>query len=223
MNSIRKNWNWALVALLGIIPLIPVFSMIQLDFSPSADSWISMEKISVPSRQPGEAARQVSGAHVAVKETGEWAIRWLVVILSLTPIAILTGIKSRLFVRQAAGIVAFVYATLHFIFFCIDRGWAETFKEFGYVLGLIAALIMTILAFTSNRKSMRFMRKNWKKMHRTAYLVALLAVTHVVLLEHGAWLPYLVILVLGFVVRSNLVKNRLSRFRSRKELAIAQS
>ncbi len=223
MNWIKNNWNWVLVVIVGIIPLINIFSMIHLDFSSSADSWISMGTVSIPGHRAGEATRIVSGAHVAVKETGEWAIRWLVVILSLTPVAILAGIKSRLFVRQAAGITTFVYAALHFVFFCIDRGWIETFKEFGYVMGLIAALIMTILAITSNRKSMRFMRKKWKKMHRAAYLAALLAVTHVVLLEHGAWLPYLIILVLGFVVRTSFVKSLLLKLRTRNVVALAQS
>ena len=221
MNWIKKNWNWVVVTLIGIIPLIPVFSMIQLDFSSSADSWISMGTITVPGHRPGEAVRQVSGAHIAVKETGEWAIRWMVVILSLTPIAILTGIKSRLFVRQAAGIITFVYAALHFIFFCIDRGWFETFKEFGYVMGLIAALIMAVLAISSNRKSMRLLAKTWKKMHRTAYLAALLAITHVMLLKHGTWLPYLIILALGFVVRTSFVKSRLSKLRTRNAVTFA--
>jgi len=221
MDWIKKNWNWVLVVLIGIAPLVKIFSMIQLDFSPNADSWISMGTFSVPGHRPGEAARQVSGAHIAVKETGEWAIRWLMVILSLTPIAIITGIKSRLFVRQTAGIITFVYSALHFVFFCIDRSWIETFKEFGFVMGLVATIIMAALAITSNRRSMRFMRKKWKKMHRTAYLAALLAIAHVVLLKHGTWLPYLIILAVGFVVRTSFVKSRLSKLRTRNVVALA--
>lgn len=212
-----------LVVILGLVPLISIFSMIHLDFSSSADSWISMGKISIPGHRPGEAERIVSGAHIAVKQTGEWAIRWLTVILSLTPIAIVTGIKSRLFVRQAAGSFAFLYAALHFVFFCIDKSWIETFKEFGLVMGLIATIIMAALAFTSNRKSMRLMRKNWKKMHRAAYVAGGLSIVHLLLLKHADWAPYLAIMVVGFVLRLSFVKNKISRLRTKKVVTVAHA
>ncbi|WP_163717110.1 ferric reductase-like transmembrane domain-containing protein [Mangrovibacterium lignilyticum] len=216
MNWIKSNWNWMLVVIIGFLPLTGILAMINLDFSSSADSWISMDSLTVPGRNPGDAPRIISGAHMAVKETGEWAIRWLVAILSLSPIAILTGIKSRLYVRQTMGITAFVYAALHFLFFCIDKSWVETFKEFGFVLGLLATLVMLVLAITSNRKSMRYLRKKWKKLHRMAYLAGFLAVLHVVLLEHGSWAPYLAILVVGFILRTTFVKSKISRLRTKK-------
>jgi sulfoxide reductase heme-binding subunit YedZ len=139
-------------------------------------------------------------------------------VLSLTPITILTGIKSRLHVRQALGITAFVYASLHFLFFCVDKGWMATFKEFGLVLGLISTLVMMVLAITSNRRSMKFMRKFWKKMHRMAYLAGMLAVCHVVLLEHGDWIPYAVLLVIGFTLRTPVVKQWIAQVRNRGEM-----
>ncbi|PTN08476.1 ferric reductase-like transmembrane domain-containing protein [Mangrovibacterium marinum] len=223
MNWIKKNRNWVVVVILGIIPLVNILSMIQLDFSSSADSWISMGSLSIPGHRQGEAARIVSGAHIAVRETGEWAVRWLMVILSLTPIAILTGIKSRLYVRQAAGIITFLYTALHLLFFCIDRNWIETFQEFGFVMGFIAAIIMAALAITSNRKSMRFMRKKWKKMHKTAYLAALLTIGHLVLLKHTTWAPYLLILLVGFVLRLNFVRSKIREWRSGKAVSIARA
>jgi sulfoxide reductase heme-binding subunit YedZ len=223
MNWIKNNWNWLLVVIVGLVPLISIFSLIHLDFSSSADSWISMGKISIPGRRPGEAERIVSGAHVAVRQTGEWAIRWLTVVLSLTPIAVVTGVKSRLHVRQAAGSFAFFYAALHLVFFCIDRSWIETFKEFGFMMGLIATIIMAALAVTSNCKSMRLMRKNWKKMHRAAYVAGVLSIIHLLLLKHADWVPYLVILVVGFVLRLSFVKNKISRLRTKKAVAVTHA
>ncbi|NEW84086.1 MAG: hypothetical protein GZ094_17195, partial [Mariniphaga sp.] len=167
-------------------------------------------------RRPGELAKEVSGAHMAVKETGEWAIRWLVAILSLTPIAILTGIKSRLHVRQAIGVTAFIYAFLHLLFFCIDKGFMETFKEFGNIMGLLATLVMLVLAITSNKRSMKFMRKSWKKLHRLAYLAGILAILHLVLLEHGDWAPYAILLTIGFLVRTAFIKGAINKIRIRR-------
>lgn len=216
MNWIKKNWGWVTVIIIGLLPLIGVLKMINLDFSGSAETWISMDSFTMPARRPGELPKVVTGAGRAVKETGEWAIRWIVIILSMTPFSILTGKKPSLSVRQAAGISAFTYAVLHFLFFCVDKGWLETFKEFGLVLGLIATLVMMVLAITSNTRSMKFLRKKWKKLHRLAYLAGVLAILHVALLEHGDWIPYLIILIIGFLLRSTFIKQSISNRRTRR-------
>ena len=216
MCWLKMNWGWIVVIFLGLIPLTGILRMINIDFTESGASWITMDSLTVPGRRPGELPREISGAHMAVKETGEWAIRWVVIVLSLTPFSILTGVKSRLHVRQAIGITAFVYAFLHLLFFCIDKGLMETFKETGTILGLIAALIMMLLAITSNRRSMRFLRKTWKKIHRMAYLAGILAVLHVALLEHDDWIPYLIILLIGFLLRLPFIRQEISEIRMRK-------
>jgi Predicted membrane protein len=206
MNWFRSNWGWLTVIALGLIPLIEVLGMIRIDFSGASEAWFSMDSVTMPGRHPDESTKEVSGAHIAVKQTGEWAIRWIVVILSMTPFGILTGKKPSLWVRQAAGITAFTYACLHFVFFCIDKSFMETFRSISFIVGLVATCIMLALAFTSNSKSMKILRKSWKKLHRFAYLAAILAVLHVALLEHGDWFPYLVILALGFVLRTKVMK-----------------
>jgi len=216
MNWIKKNWGWVTVIIIGLLPLVGVLKMINLDFSGSAETWFSMDSFTMPGRRLGELPKVVTGAGRAVKETGEWAIRWIVIILSLTPFSILTGKKPSLSVRQAAGITAFTYAGLHFLFFCVDKGWLETFKEFGSVLGLIATLVMMVLAITSNTRSMKFLRKKWKKLHRLAYLAGVLAILHVALLEHGDWIPYLIILIIGFLLRSTFIKQSISNRRTRR-------
>ncbi|HZL09192.1 MAG TPA: ferric reductase-like transmembrane domain-containing protein [Prolixibacteraceae bacterium] len=216
MNWLKHNWGWIIVILIGFLPLIGILQMISLDFSGSAETWFTMDSFTVQGRAPGELSREVSGAQMAVKETGEWAIRWIVIILSLTPFSILTGKKPSLSVRQAAGITAFVYAFLHLLFFIIDKGLMETFKEVGSVLGLIATLIMLALAVTSNKRSMKFLRKNWKKLHRFAYLAGILAVLHVALLDQGDWIPYFIILVIGFLLRTNIFRQSILKFKTRK-------
>jgi sulfoxide reductase heme-binding subunit YedZ len=215
-NWIMKNWGWVTVISLGLLPLIGILKMFNIDFTGTSESWITMDSFTMHGRRPGELSREVSGAHMAVKETGEWAIRWLVAILSLTPIASLTGIKSRLHVRQAIGIFAFIYAFLHLLFFCVDKGFMETFKEFGNILGLIATIVMLVLAITSNKRSMKFMRKKWKKLHRLSYPVAFLAILHMVLLEHGDWAPYAILLITGFILRITVIKGAINNFRTRK-------
>jgi sulfoxide reductase heme-binding subunit YedZ len=212
---IKKNWGWMTVIFIGLLPVIGILRMINIDFTATSESWISMDSFNMPGRRPGELTKEVTGAHMAVKETGEWAIRWLVAILSLTPFHILTGIKSRLYVRQAIGVTAFIYAFLHLLFFCIDKSLMETFKEFGNILGLSATIMMFIMAVTSNKRSMKFLRSSWKKVHRFAYLVGILAILHMALLEHGDWAPYAVLLIIGFLIRTTLIKGAIGRMRLR--------
>lgn len=213
MNWLKKNWGWIIVVLIVLFPLINVVKIIHIDFFGIEDSWITVDKILLPARNPGDIPHEVSGARMAVKETGEWAIRWLVFVLSLTPFAILTGKKPGLSVRQAAGIAAFIFAALHFLFFCLDRGLMDTFRDTSYILGLIATLVMCALAITSNKRAMRLLRKNWKRLHQMAYLAGFLSVLHIVLLRHGEWLPYAVILLIGFVLRVPFIKSGIANLK----------
>ncbi len=216
MNWIKKNWGWVTVIIIGLLPLTGILKMINIDFIGGSESWITMDSFTMQGRRPGELPREVSGAHIALKETGEWAIRWLIIVLSLTPFAILTGKKASLFVRQACGITAFVYASLHLLFFCIDKDFMGIFKGVSTILGLTSTLVMLALAVTSNKRSMKFLRNAWKKLHRFAYIAGVLAVMHVALLKHGDWVPYLIILAIGFLLRISYIEQAISNLKKRK-------
>lgn len=223
MNWIKNNWGWLTVIIIGVLPMVGILHFFNIDFSGNGPL-VSIDTITVPAHRSGDMPREVSGVHMAVKETGEWAIRWLVIVLSLTPFSIVTGKKPSFYVRQAAGIAAFTYAFLHFLFFCIDRGILETFDEIGFILGLIATLIMLVLAITSNKISMKLLRKTWKQIHRFAYFAALLSIIHVVLLEHGDWIPYAVFLVVGFLLRIPGIKHAILKARiSKAQKSIEQN
>jgi sulfoxide reductase heme-binding subunit YedZ len=45
-------------------------------------------------------------------------------------------------------------------------------------LGLIALMILSALAITSNKWSMRRLGKNWKRLHRLVYCVGIIVVVH---------------------------------------------
>ena len=62
-----------------------------------------------------------------------------------------------------------------------------------------------------------------EKIHQTAYLAGLLAVLHVALLKHGDWIPYVIILVAGFLLRLSIVRQAISKLRIRKTLVSAAS
>jgi sulfoxide reductase heme-binding subunit YedZ len=72
---------------------------------------------------------------------------------------------------------------LHLIFYIADSGVSAIFREINSILALIATIFMIALAMTSAKWAIRLLKKNWKRLHRLSYVIAILAVFHVVLIE----------------------------------------
>ena len=118
-------------------------------------------------------------------ETGEWALRFLLITLSLTPLAQIT--REIRFVRQRRmlGLFALFYASVHFLSwmaFILGFRWmaiAEELLERPYItIGFAAYLIILALGVTSPRAMVRRLGKNWKRLHKLIYLAAVLALIH---------------------------------------------
>jgi sulfoxide reductase heme-binding subunit YedZ len=195
-ESIKKNYGWVIVAILAALPLMAIFGNLNIDFANGLQ--ISLKEA------PGRGGR--STLDMLYHISGEFAIRWMVAVLTLTPFYILFGVTN-LFVRQAMGIATAIWSILHFALFIWGAGFMETFTQVNYVAGFIAVLILIPLLFTSNRKSMTAMLSKWKVLHRFTYLVVGLSMLHIVLLEK-TWIPYAVVLAIGFVLRVPSIRQR---------------
>ncbi|WP_173836111.1 ferric reductase-like transmembrane domain-containing protein [Flavobacterium sp. 14A] len=202
MSFIKKNYGWMIVALIGVLPIIPLLNLVTLNFS----NGFSISLVA------GTASEGKSSLEMLYHISGEFAIRWMTAVLSCTPFFILFGVNN-LFVRQAMGIAAAVWSFIHFIIFIWAEGFAETFTEANYIAGFIAVLILIPLFFTSNRKAMKKLKKNWKKIQTYSYAAIILSLLHVVLLEK-TWLIYGIIVGIGFILRLPLVKNKIMNFRN---------
>lgn len=146
--------------------------------------------------------------------SGEFAVRWLVAVLTCTPFFILFGVQN-LFVRQAMGISAAIWSFIHFGIFIYVEGFTQTFSETNYIAGFIAVLVLIPLFLTSNRKSIKFLQQNWKKLQKWAYLVIVLSLIHIALLEK-TYLVYTIVVGVGFIIRIPVIKNKIRNFRARK-------
>jgi sulfoxide reductase heme-binding subunit YedZ len=126
------------------------------------------------------------------RRTGRHAITLLVLSLLCTPLNTLFGWKEPLKRRRALGLYTFMYATVHvLIFLDLDYGLAwsliiQTILEKPYIIfGLITFLMLTPLAVTSFDTWKVRLKKNWKRLHQTIYLIAPLAVLHFALSKKG--------------------------------------
>ena len=224
MNWLKKYWLWLVVNIIVLLPLIALFSSFNLDFSDGLIPAVTIEQPDFPrpdieqgAVEPGEfeggEREERSALWFPIHTTGEWAIRWLVLSLTCTPLFILFGWSRVLTVKKLLGLYAFAYALLHTLFFIADEGWLALFDEFNFIMGLISLLIMIPLALTSNHWSMKSLGKPWKILHRAAYAAGIFAVLHLAFLGEGSAVLYGLILAIGFAVRIPQVRKTITGFR----------
>jgi methionine sulfoxide reductase heme-binding subunit len=121
-----------------------------------------------------------------VKETGEWALRWLWLTLAISPLRDVAGLPGLLKYRRALGVTAFVYALLHFMAYAgLDKGFVlddivrDVFKRNFIFVGMAALLMMLPLGLTSFNAAIRAMGgRNWQQLHKLVYFVALAGLLH---------------------------------------------
>jgi sulfoxide reductase heme-binding subunit YedZ len=116
---------------------------------------------------------------------GIWALRLLLATLAITPLRQLTGQPVLVRFRRMLGLYAFAYATLHLAaYLALDlRGyWALVFEEIAkrpYItVGFAAWLLLVPLAVTSTKGWIRRLGRNWSRVHKLVYAIAVLAVLH---------------------------------------------
>lgn len=130
---------------------------------------------------------------------GLWALRLLLITLLLRPLRDITHQSIFIRVRRLVGLFCWFYASLHLaagVFYIIGYSWADLLKAFSektyIILGLLAWLLLVPLGVTSNRWSQRRLGCRWLKLHRTIYLIALLACLHFIwLVRSDYWQPAL--------------------------------
>lgn len=143
--------------------------------------------------------------------SGDWTLRFLLITLAVTPLHRQFQWPRLVALRRMLGLYAFFYAGLHFlIYLVLDRGllMSEIIKDIGkrpYItIGFTALLLLVPLAATSNRYMIRRLGRNWKRLHRLVYIIAIFGVVHYLWLVKSDLtepLIYLIILAILFALR----------------------
>src|SRR6266446_10755721 len=129
-------------------------------------------------------------------ESGEIAIWTLGAVLALSPLRVLFP-NSRVVAalnrhRRAIGVTVCIYGLLHFGFHVLyEGGWDGLVRSLSKPFirfGLAGLSILIVLTLTSNLWSIRSLgAKNWKRLHRFAYLAAALLIYHQSIAGKGHW------------------------------------
>lgn len=166
----------------------------------------------------------------AEQRTGDAAIILLMASLACTPMYTWFGFRPALKLRRLLGLYAFLYAVIHLaVFVGIDYGfqwnflYADLINKAHIYTGLAALLVLLPLAATSWNWCKKRLGLGWKRLHRTVYLAAALAVLHlawvvkgnVLTLKGDIWKPVLAggVLVLLWISRIPLVRRFAARLR----------
>lgn len=120
----------------------------------------------------------------AIHVTGDWAVRFLIAALALTPAQRLFQWPRLAQVRRMLGVGAFVWAMGHLALyvyslkFDLIRVTSEIFQRYYLTIGFAALLGLAVLASTSTDAMLKRLGKWWKPLHRAVYGIAALALLH---------------------------------------------
>jgi sulfoxide reductase heme-binding subunit YedZ len=119
------------------------------------------------------------------RHTGSWALIFLLVTLSVTPLRKLSGWNGLVKFRRMLGLFAFFYATLHFLtflvldhFFDFSAIVKDVMKRPYVTAGFTGFVLLIPLAMTSTAGMIRRLGKTWQRLHRLAYIAAAAGVLH---------------------------------------------
>jgi sulfoxide reductase heme-binding subunit YedZ len=166
------------------------------------------------------------------QRTGRHAITLLVMTLACTPLNNLFGWRELIKRRRALGLYTFMYASIHVLIFVdLDYGLAwsliiQTIIQKPYIIvGVISFLMLIPLAFTSFNIWKTRLKKNWKRIHQTIYIIAPLAILHYAWGKKGDFfalrgdiirpLIYGIIVMILLIFRIPLARRALASLRDR--------
>jgi methionine sulfoxide reductase heme-binding subunit len=119
------------------------------------------------------------------RSSGTWTLVLLCATLSVTPLRRLFAWNELLRCRRMLGLFTFFYGCLHLTTYVWFDQWFELssialdiYKRPFITIGFAAFVLMLPLALTSNHWSMKKLGRNWSKLHRLIYLVAIAALLH---------------------------------------------
>jgi DMSO/TMAO reductase YedYZ heme-binding membrane subunit len=132
----------------------------------------------------GSPGMDTSGPFHPGLESGKWAMRWLLISLTMTPLNSYLGWREAVRLRKPAGLWSFAFASAHFLSYLQDNPLEQWLKPDmpGYlVLGVVGLLILAALAATSTDEAKRVLAKGWKRLHRWVYLAGAAIGLHAIL------------------------------------------
>ena len=151
-----------------------------------------------------------------LRTTGVLTLVFLLISLTVTPLRKYFGWNSLIKFRRMLGLFAFFYAFLHLITYSLfDKNLdipaivSDVWQRPFIAVGMLAFFLLVPLAVTStNGMIKRLGGKNWARLHKLSYLIAILGVIHFwMIVKSDLTYPLLFALVLAALLGYRIYKN----------------
>ena len=125
-------------------------------------------------------------AEALIRATGDWTLRFLCIVLAVTPLRVITKTPALARFRRMLGLFVYFYVVLHLLSYSwFDMGFdvpdivKDIIKRPFILVGFSAFLLLTPLAATSFNAAIKAMgTKRWQWLHKLVYLIAGLGLLH---------------------------------------------
>ncbi len=120
----------------------------------------------------------------AIHETGDWAIRFLLLSLAVTPLRRIANWPKLIMVRRMIGLATLFYALSHLVLYSWDLKFDlvkiiwEIVQRFYLTIGFVALVGLGMMGATSTDAAIRRLGKNWARLHKIVYVIGVLAALH---------------------------------------------
>lgn len=149
-----------------------------------------------------------------IRQSGDWAIRFLVVALAISPLRNAARWNAIIGVRRMIGLAALFYVGVHLTFYFIEQNWVwmriarEIVLRTYLTIGFAGVLMLLALGATSHDAMVkRLGAPRWLRLHQLVYGVALLAIVHYFMqVRIKAWEPSLIAGLLVFLASVRLLR-----------------
>ncbi len=149
--------------------------------------------------------------------TGEWTLIFICLTLSMSPLKRFTKLPMWISLRKMLGLFVFFYATLHLLTYVgLDYrfDWSpildDVVKKKFIFIGFAAWVLLLPLVITSSQRMLLMLKKNWKRLHRLIYVIAIFGSLHYIWLSKTIFfkpLIYFIIIVVLLALRIK-IKNK---------------
>ena len=134
------------------------------------------------------AANQLGAnpAEALVRSTGDWTLRFLCIVLAVTPLRVITKTPALARFRRMLGLFMYFYVVVHLLsysWFDMEFNVGDIVKDIikrpFILVGFSAFVLLTPLAATSFNRAIKAMgAKRWQMLHRLVYAVAGFGILH---------------------------------------------
>jgi methionine sulfoxide reductase heme-binding subunit len=153
------------------------------------------------------------------RESGLWALKFLVLTLAITPLRWLTGWSMLGSIRRMLGLYVFFYALIHMLlylwldqFFDVNEIIKDIIKRPFITIGFFTFTSLIPLVITSNNAMVKKLGgARWKQLHKLTYFIAAASCVHFYMLVKADKLEPLlyglvVVLLLGVRIYKTIAK-----------------